>query len=105
MHARTPKLLPPTHASHASHASHSPYSLHAINRERAVDLSGRSHTLIIYAHLREKTTAEMDPQKVEHRHIQVETEAYEAGREQIKAGLPKGWIVASWRVDRQPSHT
>ena len=56
--------------------------------------------MIIHAHLRQASTGQRDAPEPESRHVQVEAETYEAGRAQITARLPEGWIVASWRVER-----
>lgn len=56
--------------------------------------------MIVYADLREARTGERDEPEPEHRHVQVDAETYEAGRDRIRAELPEGWIVASWRVER-----
>lgn len=29
-----------------------------------------------------------------------EADNFEIGRDQIRADLPQGWIVASWRIER-----
>jgi hypothetical protein len=56
--------------------------------------------VIVQADLREQSTGARDAPEPKHRHVQVEAETYEAGRAQIRADLPEGWIVGSWRVDR-----
>jgi len=56
--------------------------------------------VIVHAYLRQAGTGQRDAPELEHRHVQVEAETYDAGRAQITADLPEGWIVASWRVER-----
>jgi len=56
--------------------------------------------VIVHARLREANTGDRDSSEPEHRDVQVDVETYEAGRDQIRADLPEGWIVASWRVER-----
>jgi catechol 2,3-dioxygenase-like lactoylglutathione lyase family enzyme len=34
------------------------------------------------------------------RHVEVEVDDYEAGKAAIVAGLPEGWRVLNWGVDR-----
>lgn len=56
--------------------------------------------MIVHAHLRQASTGRREAPEPEIRHIQVEANTYEDGCDHIRAGLPEGWIVASWRVDR-----
>jgi len=56
--------------------------------------------VIIHAHLREQSTGKRDATEPKHRHVQVQAATYEAGRDQITAEIPEGWIIAGWRVER-----
>ena len=56
--------------------------------------------MIIHAHLRQAGTSQPDAPELEHRHVQVDAETYEAGSNRVNADLPEGWIGASWRVER-----
>lgn len=56
--------------------------------------------MIVYADLRQACTGQRDEPHPEHRHVQVDAKTYEDGRDQIGADLPRGWIVARWRVER-----
>lgn len=56
--------------------------------------------MIVHAHLREQSTSHRDAPEPQHRHVQVDADTYEAGHDRIRAELPEGWIVASWRVER-----
>lgn len=57
-------------------------------------------TVAVCAPLRQASTGLRDAPAPEHRHVQVDADTYEAGRDRIRADLPEGWIVASWRVER-----
>lgn len=46
--------------------------------------------MIVHAYLREQGTSARDAPEAEHRHVQVEAETYEAGRDPIRAELPRG---------------
>lgn len=53
----------------------------------------------VYAHLVQTGGGGVDAPEKQHRHLQVQAVSYETGRDQIRANLPDGWIVASWRVE------
>ena len=57
-------------------------------------------TVTVHAHLRQASTGLQDVLELEHRHVQVDADTYEAGRDRIRAEMPEGWIVASYRVER-----
>ena len=57
-------------------------------------------TVTVHAHLRQASTGQQDAAEPEHRHVQVDADTYEAGRDRIWAELPEGWIVASYRAER-----
>jgi hypothetical protein len=57
-------------------------------------------SVTVHSNLRQASTGLPKAPEPEHRHVQVDVATYEAGRDSIRAELPEGWIVASWRVDR-----
>ena len=58
-------------------------------------------TVTVHAHLRQASAGLRDAPDPENRHVQVDAGTYEAGRDRIQAELTEGWIVASWRVERE----
>ena len=56
--------------------------------------------LTVKADIREARTGARDEPAPKHDHLQVEAGTYGEAKQLVHEQIPRGWIVASWRVNR-----
>ena len=59
--------------------------------------------LTVKAAIRKARTGARNEPVPKHDHLQVEAVTYEDAKRLVRDRTPAGWIVASWRVDRDTS--
>ena len=56
--------------------------------------------LTVKADIRDARTGARDEPAPKHDHLQVEAGTYEEAKQLVQEQILRGWMVASWRVDR-----